>query len=355
MKETLSTPGLEPYLVLAQELMRRVYAEDSPEEIRNWLAIQLQRLGGGQDSKARLLWEQSFEVYEQIMQKRMTEARLPETQRRLLSWPWRSWAEKLDPLEPGILAVIAAADGAGKTMCAENLAEHWAKLGYQVVFLHFELSHPIMLDRRMVRASAIPRRTLRLGQLSIADRDKMQEANERMKAWPGGITYVHTPGWTMEHALAETQALISDGLCDVFIVDYLEKASASPRQLKLFSTNIFAREANDVEQIKSFAEQNEVPAVLLAQLNKLGKGQSFENLDRTAIRGAGEKTEKANIVVMLYRDTEEFDRIRVRIDKNTLGPTGSFEQVVELDRFRMADISDGIRAQKEEHNHALRN
>lgn len=342
MTETFSTPGLEPYLVLAQELMRHVYAEDSPQEIHDWLTAQLRRLGGEPDDSARMLWEQSFEVYEQIMAKRAAEADLPESERRILTWPWPSWSAHLDPLEPGMLALVAAADGGGKTMCAENLAEHWAKQGRQVVFLHFELNRALMLDRRMARASGIPRRTLRMGKLDTAQRSEYQWANERMRSWPGGITYVHTPGWTMERALAEVQALIAEELCDVFVVDYLEKASASPRQLKLFATNLFAREANDVEQIKSFAEQNEVPAVLLAQLNKLGKGQTFENLDRTAIRGAGEKTEKANVVVMLYRDSEEFERIRVRIDKNTIGPTGSFEQLVVLNRFRIADIAEEL-------------
>jgi replicative DNA helicase len=126
----------------------------------------------------------------------------------------------------------------------------------------------------------------------------------------------------------------------VFVVDYLEKAAASPRQLKLFATNIYAREADDVEQIKSFSEQHEVPVTLLAQLNKLGKGQSFDNLDRTAIRGAGEKTEKANVVILLHRDSLESQDVSVRIDKNTIGPTGTFKQYMDTPRFSVADVTE---------------
>ena len=93
-----------------------------------------------------------------------------------------------------------------------------------------------------------------------------------------------------------------------------------------------------MELIKSFAEQNEVPAFLLAQLNKAGKGASFDVLDRTNIRGAGEKTEKANVVVLLHRESRESQMVQVRVDKNTVGPVGSFTQFMETSRFRVADI-----------------
>ena len=33
MSNEFATPGLEPYLVLGQELFRRVYGEETPEEI----------------------------------------------------------------------------------------------------------------------------------------------------------------------------------------------------------------------------------------------------------------------------------------------------------------------------------
>jgi hypothetical protein len=336
---TFSTPELEPYLVLAQELMRHVYAEESPEEINAWVLAQMQRLAGGREEGARLLWDESFEFYERIMAKRAADALIPESERRTLDWPWASWTKLVDPLEPGMLAVLAAGDGDGKTLYSECIAEHWASRGRQIVFLHFELNRALMLDRRTVRHTGIPRRTLLGGQLTPLQEAEREKANDRMRQWRGGITYVHTPGWTVEKALAEVRALIDQDLCDAFVVDYLEKASPSPRQLKFYAANMFAREAHDVEQIKSFAEKNEIPALLLAQLNKAGKGASFDMLDRTAIRGAGEKTEKANVVVLLRRESRESQQVQVRVDKNTVGPVGSFTQIMETPRFRVLDLT----------------
>lgn len=326
-------------MVLGQELFRKIYAEDSPEEIHSWLMAQIQKVGGD-ESGARLLWQDSFDLYEGIMQKRIEQSAIPESQRRILTWPWTTWSKLLDPLDPGILAVLSAADGVGKTLYSENIAEHWAKSGMNVVFVHFELNRALMLDRRMVRHTDVTRRVLKSGKLDGKQEIDMQRANERLREWPGSITYVHTPGWTMERVMGEVNSLVVEDLCDVFVIDYLEKAAASNNQLKSFGNNIFAREADNVEIVKRTAEALERPALLLAQLNKLGKQQSFENLDRTSIRGAGEKTERANIVILLYKETSDSTKVQVRIDKNTMGACGSFEQHMTGAKFLVGDPAE---------------
>ena len=338
MSMAFATPELEPYLVLAQELLRHVYADESPTEINTWILEQVHKLSRDTSASARLTWEESFDFYERVMAERARQAALPVVERRTVDWPWPSWNKLIDPLEPGMLAVLAASDGAGKTLYSENIAEYWARRGLHVAFLHFELNRTIMLDRRTVRHSGIPRRTLRVGQLTPQEEVERQRSNDTMRQWPGGICYVHTPGWTMERALAEVHALSGEGLCDVCVVDYLEKAAPSARQLRTYGANHWQREANDVEMLKSFAEQIEIPALLVAQLNKMGKGQSFADMDRTAIRGAGEKTEKANVVILLHRESLEDMAVKVRVDKNTLGPTGSFEQVMNTPRFLVGDV-----------------
>jgi replicative DNA helicase len=338
MTDTLNNPELEPYMILAQEMFRRIYADETPKEINAWCMAQLKKLGGEPNSNARLLWEESFTFYEELITKREAIAALPENERHQLIWPWQSWNNLLDPLEAGMLAVIAGADGMGKTIYAECLAEHWARQGLSIVFLHFELNRGIMMDRRMARHTGIQRRILKAGTLSRQEKAEMARADDVMLAWPGRITYVHTPGWTVERALTEIGALVNEEMCDVFIVDYLEKAAPSARQIKQFGSQIFERESDDVEQIKNFSESIGIPVVLLSQLNKLGKGQSFDQLDRTAIRGSGAKTEKANVVILLHRDSQESERVRVKLDKNTIGPPGSFEQLMDAPRFRVMDI-----------------
>lgn len=330
------------WMDIAQELYRRTFAEEAPEAIFDWLMRKIGKLKPGDDGKALMTWAESFKLYDAEIARRIALAALPIAERKLFTWPWSSWNALLDPAEAGSLTVIAGPDGAGKTTYAECIAEHWARQGQRVVFVHFELSKIIMLDRRACRHTSIARRTLKYAnELTPADLRTLDAAAARLQQWPGEITYLHTPGKTIELVLRELTALHGEGKCDVVILDYLEKASAATAQLKSYGTNIFAREANDVELLKSWAENDDhpTPILVLSQFSKAGKNTSFKELDRTDIRGAGEKTEKANVVVLLHPNKDNLGVVDVRIDKNTMGPKGTFTQYLDGPAFSVGDVT----------------
>lgn len=338
------TPESAQYMALAQELMRRCYAEEDAEMLRQWLGDQLARMGAADDA-AVMTWPESFDFYEALMMKREQDAMLPPEQRKVLDWAWSSWNHLIDPLEPGMLAVVTAGDGQGKTIYAECLAEHWARKKNRVVFVHYELNRALMMDRRTARHTGIPRRVLKSGQMTPEQKQQVLQIRPRLLAWDGYITYLHTPGWTMEKTVQELRRLKAEGNCDVVALDYLEKNAASRRQLQMFGSNTFQREADNVEQLKNFAESTETPVLMLAQMSKAGKSAKFDDLDRTDMRGAGEKSEKANIVVLLHREklgsTGEYSpNVSVRVDKNTVGATGNFTQYMHPELFSVHDMEE---------------
>ncbi len=339
------TPKTAQYMALAQELMRRCYAEEDADLLHTWLSDTLARMGAA-DETAVMTWPESFDFYEALLARREQDALLPADQRKTLDWGWASWDKLIDPLEPGMLAVVSAGDGQGKTIYAECLAEHWARKKNHVVFVHYELNRALMLDRRTARHTGIPRRLLKSGQLTAEQQQRVMAMRPRLLAWDGYITYLHTPGWTMEKTVQELRRLKAQGDCDVVVLDYLEKAGASRRQLQMFGTNPFQREADNVEQLKNFAESTETPALMLAQMSKAGKSAKFGDLDRTDMRGAGEKSEKANVVVLLHREKEsdgsgEYSPlVNVRVDKNTVGATGNFAQYMHPELFSVHDVEE---------------
>jgi len=336
----MSTPELAPFMALAQETLRRCYAEEDVTMLHQWLADQLVKLGGKGDENAVMTWSESFDFYEALMIQREQNAQLPASERKVLDWLWPSWNKLIDPLEPGMLAVVSAGDGQGKTIYAECLSEHWARRKNRVVFVHYELNRSLMMDRRAARHTSISRRDLKSGNLSAEQRRLIMQMRPQLTAWDGYITYIHTPGWTMDRTVQELKRLKSENQCDVVLLDYLEKNAASRRQLQMFGSNTYQREADNVEQIKNFAESTETPIVMLTQMSKTGKARDIDDLDRTAIRGAGEKTEKANVVVLLQRDRVEdgySQQVNVRVDKNTVGATGQFAQWMEPEFFRVHD------------------
>lgn len=336
----MSTPELQTYLAFAQEMMRRVYAEEDPTQIHQWASDQIAKLGGAVEDSAVMTWLQSFDFYEELLVKRANDAALPASERKSIDWLWDSWNKLLDPLEPGMLAVISAGDGQGKTIYAECLAEHWARQKNRVVFVHYELNRALMLDRRAARHTGITRRELKSGRLTKEQSDLIFAMRPTLTAWDGHITYLHTPGWSMEKTVQELRRLKADGQCDVVMLDYLEKNAPSRRQIQMFGNNSYQREADNVEQLKNFAEATETPVLMLAQMSKAGKSTSSEQIDRTDMRGAGEKSEKANVVVLLKRERIAdgySNEVNVIIDKNTIGATGSFKQLMEPEYFRVHD------------------
>lgn len=337
-------PEIAQYEALAKEILRRCMAEEDPGEIHKWLQETLARVGGG-DESAILTWPESFDLLDELLAHYERQATIPIGQRKALTWPWLSWEKLIDPLEGGMLGVVTAPDGQGKTIYAESLAEHWASHQNRVVFVHFELNRKLMMLRRTARHTGITVRELKSGLLSVEQKERVAAVRPRLLSWDGYITYLHTPGWAMERTVAELRRLQNEGQCDVVVLDYLEKANASRRQLQMFGSNLFQREADDVEQLKNFAETTEMPIIMVAQMSKEGKRASFDSVDRTGMRGAGEKSEKANLVVLLRRDRVEAGystEVNVLIDKNTMGGTGSFKQIMQPQYFRVGDPAFGM-------------
>lgn len=338
-------PEIAIYEALAKEILRRCLADDDPADLRQWLLDALSHLGGG-DTSAVMTWEESFALVEAMVQEYEAQANIPAKDRKVLDWPWQSWNYRIDPLEAGMLGVVTAPDGQGKTIYAEMLAEHWAMHKNRVVFVHYELNRKLMMLRRTARHTGITARAIKEGRLSLNEKDQIANVTPRLLSWDGYITYLHTPGWSMDRTVAELSRLHNEGECDVVVLDYLEKVAPSRRQLQMFGTNTYQREADNVEQLKNFAETTGIPVLEIAQMNKEGKREGFDRLDRTAMRGAGEKSEKANLVVLLKRERVEdgySNTVECLIDKNTMGATGTFLQMMQPEYFRVQDIVPGAK------------
>lgn len=326
---------------LFKEGLRRTMAEDEPDDIKQWARRKIDEIGGG-DEASLLTWQESFDFTDKMLAEFITRAALPAEQRQVLDWPWWTWNQNIDAAEGGMLGVITAPDGMGKTIYAECISEHWAQRRNRVVYVHYELNRAWMMQRRLARHARVPVRSIRSNDLTPEQRNAIAVVRPRLLEWQGMIHYEHTPGWTMERTIAELTKLRADGMCDVVVIDYLEKVAPSPRQMKLHM-EWYQREADNVEQLKNFAEATEVPVLMVAQMRKDSKSKDMSQLDRGSMRGAGEKSEKANLVVLLNRKREDIgysNEVAVLVDKNTMGPSGAtFAQWMQPEYFDVRDIA----------------
>lgn len=327
------------HLAIATEYAKRIYSGERPEEITAWL--QAAMAGGAVRDKSSMSTAESLVRQRELIEKWESPENAEELER--WSWKWGKWNQLINPATKGMLAVVMAPDGVGKSVIAEEQAEHWALQGNKVVFFHFELDKDVMITRRLSRWSGLTYRQLVTNRLTAEQRRIRNEVEEKIQAWFGHIEYVHCPGWDIDRVINRARSLQQQGLCDAIVLDYFQKIQPSPRQQRNRWSETKVEE-DTVEQLKIFSESDPGCRVLmLAQFNKEGKKRSAGNLDRTAGRGAGAITEKANLVVLLHREKLEGGKYgaggveivppggydneaTVKVDKNTLGGTGEFNQ-----------------------------
>lgn len=270
------------------------------------------------------------------------------------TWPWPSWNRVVRPLGEGMLGVLGAPDGVGKSTYLELIAEHWAKMGMHVVMVHLEDAWKVKRERRLARWARVPLKDIEDGTLTAQHMARIDQALDGIAAKLPTLHYYHAPGKSMSEVVQELGRRVQEGVCQAVVFDYLDKTQASKMQIKQYGDQTWERQSNDVELLKIFAERNHLPVMTATQGNKSMQDAGVQT--RKNISGSGAKTQKAQLVVILTRDlvgdnglTDE-DGVRiaepgeyspvvnVRIDKQNRGRAGVTLQQVLIGQF--FDVQD---------------
>ena len=246
-----------------------------------------------------------------------------------------------------MLHVVVARPGVGKTIYLEGVAEHNARRGHTVALYHLELSHSLMLNRRMARYSGIPIGRLRRGYQG----PELAHALDEIRPWHHRITYIHCAGWSAERIAADMVRLRAKGECDVAVIDYLQKLRWPEHK----GANVAAIMGIMAETLKNVAENLGISVITAAQVNRSWKGNADKRPHIEDLRSSGEVHEKCNQAVVLHRQQEREDRrgggstetIEVAVEKNTTGDVGRLELYHQLGRFRFVGVARQTERQRE--------
>jgi len=337
--------GLRRLADVGAEIVKLAHVADAePGAVGETARLLLDRVQSRDGDTATLTFQESLIWYLSLLERRTDER---QTERPVLAFPWRALTNYIPRLRPGTVAIVAAASGVGKTVFCECCAEEWARCGFNTAFFHFELAHSVMLDRRTARLAGVPIWELERGERS----EGVDRITDQISRWPGEITYTHCPGWTMGRVALKARQLAGQGLADVVIVDYLQKARYSEAVRGLTPAQM---RGQDVETLKVLAEELGIVVLLASQMNRQAASQRRKT--RHTIRDTGEADEKANLVITLDREILEIPlrgadgelvadegelspEVTLRVDKNTLGKTGEGRLVLNGERFRLADMA----------------
>jgi len=295
----------------------------------------------------------------EIAEQRAQEAQLGMARR--FDWPkeWPSWNEYIRPARAGMLYLLAAPDGVGKSTYLEWIAEHWAIKGNKVVLLHLEDDHEYKLDRRKARWAKVPLADIEDGTLTAAQQKAVDRAEDEISAWASNLHYTHLPGATCASALAEAQKLVDEGECQALVIDYADKFTSDRRQVQLYGDGEWSRQGDDIEQLKTFAERNRLPVFTATQGNK-GMQDQGRVITRKDIEGSGRKSQRSQCVILVTREiltTPVLDDkgktlakvgdyspyAKLRVDKQNRGWTGTFYQLFRGEYYRIGDLPKGFK------------
>jgi len=180
------------------------------------------------------------------------------------------WAAFSDPvvgiIPPGKLIVVAADTGVGKSIFAEQMAEHAARMGGKAMYISAEMNEEDYLDRAVARWTLIPTAKLR-GDNAAIHKAALENFRRLSASWLSGFTYTFAPSAKARDVYAMLKRGIADGYT-FFVIDHATALEyTAPR-------NGTKKDAMDnfVAAVHDLAVEKDVIIVLVSQVTKTENG-----------------------------------------------------------------------------------
>lgn len=218
------------------------------------------------------------------------------------------------------LILLAARPAMGKTSFALNIASNVAKSGRAVAVFSLEMSKDQLVSRLLSSDALIQGGSLRTGNLSLDDWNKLAISAQELAKRPLYID--DTPGISVAEMKAKARRIRDLGL---IVIDYLQLMSSGRR-----IENRVQEVSEMTRHLKIMAKELDVPVITLSQLSR---GPDKRTGDHRPIlsdlRESGSIEQDADLVMFLYRDeyynedSEDRGVAECIIAKNRHGATDS--------------------------------
>lgn len=242
-----------------------------------------------------------------------------EAKKQYLTWPIDGLDDKLF-VEPGDLIVLAGYPSDGKTALAIQLAYHLSAQ-HRVGFFSLETNAEKIHDRLMAHVAHVPFSSIKVGDLSETYWNRVTQSLRDITS--RNLEYIPAAGKTV----TEIQAITMARRYDVIFVDYLQLISGKGKDRYSVVTEVSIG-------LHTMAQAHGVAVVALSQLNRPEKVQGGKNSDGSKrmitpapqlsnLRESGQIEQDADVVLMLYRPSEDSAQRSLLIRKNKEGELGS--------------------------------
>lgn len=199
--------------------------------------------------------------------------------------------------QPMDLIVIAARPGMGKTAIAINLfGKAAATKGISVCIFSLEMENIKLSNRLVLSYGGLERENFEQGTMTADDWIAYNRSVRELEKLP--IYIDDTPGPNIRYIGATIRNKVRKGECGLAIIDYLQLVETA----ETYSNKNREREVAEISRaLKKMAKSNNIPIILLAQLNRGIENRPDKTPRLADLRESGAIEQDADVVIFPWR------------------------------------------------------
>src|SRR5712692_9144018 len=217
---------------------------------------------------------------------------------------------RMGGLQPSDLIIVAGRPGMGKTSLATNIAYNVARAfeprtlsdgtieaanGGRVGFFSLEMSAEQLATRIISEQTDIPSSTIRRGQITENDFDRIVAFTRTMQQLPLYID--ETGGLSIAQLAARARRLKRQRGLDFLVIDYLQLLQGSTRR----ANEGRVQEVTEITTgLKALAKELELPILALSQLSRQVENRDDKRPQLSDLRESGSIEQDADVVLFLF-------------------------------------------------------
>lgn len=237
--------------------------------------------------------------------------------------------------KPGQLIVLAARPGIGKSTMARNWARRCAAFTGTAALFSLEMSADEVWEAMAANLAGVDSMRLGTGEISHAERAKIQIAKEDLESLPlmiddqAEITVPEIRG-RVDRAVARSGKIALVG------VDYLQLITSPKGREKQNEAN---RIADISRGLKLMAKDAGMPVVVLSQLNREVEKGNGRRPNLSDLRDSGAIEQDADIVIFIHRRGQDADAsYELIVAKHRGGKTGIIPLRADLSTYTFTEL-----------------
>ena len=201
--------------------------------------------------------------------------------------------EKIGGLQPGIVTIVAARPGMGKSSLGLSIADGASAAGFGVHLFSLEDTEEAYADRALSRSSQVPAEQLRNAEISKGQAGDLALAVHKLR----GRRWIvdGRSGVTAEEIVRAVRRHRRQNATNVVIVDYVQlvkrPARMSPHEAL----------SEIVTTLADAAKQDRMAYVVMSQLNRQIESRQDKRPQLSDLRESGSLEERAKCVIGIYR------------------------------------------------------